>query len=89
MPFYQPDNFMANGYNNPAMTELIKAEYAARTTAGRARGAAGDPGAGAKEVPIIPVWQGKMIAVSRTNVKGITSTLDPRSTCGSGCISKS
>jgi len=30
----------------------------------------------AKEVPIIPYWQGKMIAVSRNNVKGIDSTLD-------------
>jgi peptide/nickel transport system substrate-binding protein len=30
----------------------------------------------AKEVPIIPYWQQKMIAVSKSNVKGIDSTLD-------------
>jgi hypothetical protein len=27
-------------------------------------------------VPIIPYWQGKMVAVSRSNVKGIERTLD-------------
>jgi len=27
-------------------------------------------------VPIIPVWQGNMIAAARKNVRGIPSTLD-------------
>ena len=27
-------------------------------------------------MPIIPVWQGNMIAAARPNVHGITSTLD-------------
>ena len=31
----------------------------------------------AQDVPIVPVWQGKMIAVSRNNVRGIPGTLDP------------
>ena len=31
----------------------------------------------AKDVSIIPVWQGKMIAVSSTKVNGIPATLDP------------
>ena len=31
---------------------------------------------GAKDLPTIPYWQGNMIAVSRSNVKGIDSTLD-------------
>ena len=30
----------------------------------------------AKDVPIIPVWQGNMIAAARKNVRGIPSTLD-------------
>ena len=31
----------------------------------------------AKDAPIIPYYQGAMIAVSKGNVKGIDSTLDP------------
>ena len=84
VPFYQPDNFMSNGYNNPKMTELIKAEHAARTTPARARVIKAAQVLAAKDVPIIPYWQGKMIAVSRTNVQGIDRRWTPRSSCGSG-----
>jgi peptide/nickel transport system substrate-binding protein len=30
----------------------------------------------AKDVSTIPYWQGKMIAVSRSNIQGVDSTLD-------------
>jgi peptide/nickel transport system substrate-binding protein len=76
VPFYQPDNFMANGYNNPKMTALIKKEYAAKTTAKRLAILKAAQVLAAKDVPIVPYWQGKMIAVSRTNVRGIDKTLD-------------
>jgi peptide/nickel transport system substrate-binding protein len=76
VPFYQPDNFMANGYNSKTMNRLIKAEYAARTTPARLAVIRAAQVQAAKEVPIIPYWQGKMIAVSRSNVQGIDSTLD-------------
>ena len=76
VPFYQPDNFMANGYNSKAMNALIKKEYGAKTTAGRLAAIRQAQVLAAKEVPIIPYWQQKMIAVSRSNVKGINSTLD-------------
>ena len=35
-----------------------------------------DPDTAANDVPIIPYWQGNMIAVGRSNVRGIPSTLD-------------
>jgi peptide/nickel transport system substrate-binding protein len=76
VPFYQKDNFMANGYNNPKMTALIKKEYAAKTTPARLAVLKQAQTLSAKDVPIIPYWQGKMVAVSRTNVRGIDSTLD-------------
>jgi peptide/nickel transport system substrate-binding protein len=76
VPFYQPDNFMANGYNSAKMNRLIKAEYAARTTPARLAVIRAAQVQAAKEVPIIPYWQGKMVAVSRSNVKGIERTLD-------------
>ena len=43
----------------------------------------------AKDVPIIPYWQGKMIAVSRSNVKGIDRTLDAAFNMRFWLISKS
>jgi peptide/nickel transport system substrate-binding protein len=76
VPFYQPDNFMANGYNSKAMNALIKREYAARTTPRRLAVIRQAQVLAAKEVPIIPYWQGKMVAVARSNVKGIDQTLD-------------
>jgi peptide/nickel transport system substrate-binding protein len=76
VPFYQPNNFMANDYNSPAMNRLIKKEYASRSTAVRLNALRQAQVLAAKEVPIIPYWQGKMIAVSRNNVTGIDRTLD-------------
>ena len=61
---------MANGYNSTTMNRLIKAEYAARTTPARLAVIRAAQVQAAKEVPIIPYWQGKMIAVSRSNVTG-------------------
>ena len=77
VPFYQPDNFMANGYNSPKMNGLIKAETGRRPSAAR-WACCGASGARRQGCPIIPYWQGKMIAVSRSNVNGIPGTLDPR-----------
>jgi len=76
VPFYQTDNFMANDYSNPTMTALIKKEYAAKTTAARLAVIKAAQVLSAKDVPIVPYWQGKMIAVSRNNVHGIPKTLD-------------
>jgi peptide/nickel transport system substrate-binding protein len=76
VPFYQPDNFMANDYNNPKMNALIKQEYGAKSTPARLGVIKQAQTLAAKDVPIIPYWQGKMIAVSRSNVTGIDGTLD-------------
>jgi peptide/nickel transport system substrate-binding protein len=43
----------------------------------------------AKEVPIVPYWQGKMVAVSRSNVTGIDRTLDAAFNMRFWLISKS
>jgi peptide/nickel transport system substrate-binding protein len=89
VPFYQPDNFMANDYNNPKMNKIIKLEYGAKTTAGRLAAIKAAQVLAAKDVPIIPYWQGKMIAVSRSNVKGIDKTLDAAFNMRFWVISKS
>lgn len=76
LSFYQPDNFTANGYENPRMFALLNQEKAAKTEAKRLAIIRQIQRIAAQDVPIIPYWQGNMIAAARTNVQGIPSTLD-------------
>ena len=76
VPFYQSGNFMNNNYSDPDMTKLIAKERGARTESDRISALKQMQTLAAKQVPTIPYWQGKMIAVSRSNVQGIDSTLD-------------
>lgn len=77
VPFYRSDTFTANGYNSPKMNALIKAELAAKSESVRNGILRQIQALAARDASIIPVWQGKMIAVSRSNVGGIPGTLDP------------
>jgi peptide/nickel transport system substrate-binding protein len=74
--FYQPKSFYNNGYANKTMNKLIAKERAAGTNKARYAALAGMQNLAAKTLPTIPYWQGNMIAVGRSNVKGIDSTLD-------------
>jgi len=76
LSFYQEGNFTANGYKSAKMTALLKAEQAARTESRRLAIIRQIQALAAADVPIIPYWQGNMIAVGRSNVRGIPSTLD-------------
>jgi ABC-type transport system substrate-binding protein len=58
------------------MNKLIAKERAAPTTKKRLKYLRGMQTLAAKTLPTIPYWQGDMIAVGRSNVKGIPSTLD-------------
>lgn len=76
VPFYRNDTFLANGYNSPRMEALIKASLAAKTESKRFAIYRQIQQLAAADVPIIPYWQANMIAVGRSNVRGIPSTLD-------------
>ena len=76
LSFYQKGNFSENGYSNPRMTRLLNQEQAARTFNQRLRIIRQIQVLAAADVPIIPYWQGNMIAPARTNVGGIPTTLD-------------
>jgi peptide/nickel transport system substrate-binding protein len=76
LSFYQKGNFTSNDYATPRMTALLNAEQAAKTTAQRVRIIRQIQQLAARDVPIIPVWQGNMIAAARKNVRGIPRTLD-------------
>ena len=75
-PFYKTGNFTNNDYNSAKANALIDKEHAARTPAARLGVLKQLQLLGAKDVPTIPYWQGKMIAVGRGNIQGINSTLD-------------
>ena len=78
VPFYgTKSDFLSNGYSNPKMDEFLAREQAAQTWAERLRFIQHAQLLAAQEVPIIPYWQGDMIAVSRDNVQGIPGTLGP------------
>lgn len=74
--FYQPNSFYNNGYANKTMNSLIAKERAARTTSSRMKYLRDMQTLAAQTLPTIPYWQGNMIAVGRSNVHGIPSTLD-------------
>jgi len=78
LPFYQSSsNFTENEYNSPRMNGILKKEQGAATTPKRLAAVAQAQALAAKDVSIIPYWQGKMIAVAKSGVKGIDTTLDP------------
>ena len=74
--FYQTGSFYNNGYSSKKMDGLIAKERAAKTDASRYSYLKQMQQLGAKDLPTIPYWQGNMIAVSKSNVQGINSTLD-------------
>lgn len=90
VPFYaSSSNFTSNGYKNATMDAILKKEQAARTESARMGFIRQAQTLAAKDVPIIPYWQGAMIAVSSTKVHGIPSTLDASFTMRFWLLSKS
>jgi peptide/nickel transport system substrate-binding protein len=78
LPFYgTKSNFTSNGYSSATMDAILKREQGARTTGARIAAIKAAQVLSAKDVPIIPYWQGAMLAVGRKGVSGIPSTLDP------------
>jgi len=76
-PFYAKGNFTSNGYNSAKMNALLKKEAGLSSIEARLSVIKQIETLAAKDVPIIPYWQGTMIAVARNNVQGIDGTLDP------------
>jgi peptide/nickel transport system substrate-binding protein len=76
-PFFPTGQFLQNGYDNPKMDALATKERGAKTQAARLAVVRQMQMLAAKDVPVIPYFQGSMIAVTRNNVKGIEKTLDP------------
>ena len=76
-PFYPKGQFLSNGYSSAAMDALAIKEQGTKSPAARMAIVKQMETLAAKDVPIIPYWQGSMIAVSKSGVQGIDKTLDP------------
>jgi peptide/nickel transport system substrate-binding protein len=78
LPFYDSkSNFTSNGYQSAKMDALLKKEQGTKSLKKRLAIVKQAEALAAKDVPIIPYWQGSMIAVARNYVKGVDKTLDP------------
>lgn len=76
-PFYgTTTSFLGDHFSNPAVDAAIAAERAGKTQAERNAQFEKIQTIGAQQAPLIPIWQGKQIAVQRTGVTGVKDTLD-------------
>ena len=68
-PFYgTKSNFTSNGYSSAKMDAILKNEAGAKTTAARMGSCSRRRSSQTKDAPIIPYWQGAMLAVARPNI---------------------
>jgi peptide/nickel transport system substrate-binding protein len=78
LPFFaSASNFTSNNYKSNKMDALLAKEQSTANLAARLKIVQQALTLSAKDAPIIPYYQGAMIAVSKSNVKGVDSTLDP------------
>lgn len=77
-PFYGSETTWLNHhYKNERVDKLIRKQRASDDPAARIEAFKEIQRLAAEDVPIIPVFQAKQIAVVRDHVKGISKTLDP------------
>lgn len=75
--FFGPSSTLKSHFNNPQVGTDIQAERGATDQAQRNKAIADSQNVTADQVPTIPLYQGKQIAVQRNNVSGVQETLDP------------
>lgn len=90
-PFYgtSPLSFLNDHFSNPQVDSAIAAERKSTDPSERDKSFQQVQLIGAQQAPIIPIWQGKEIAVQRKGVTGVASTLDPSYTFRYWLIGKS
>lgn len=76
-PFIRDGGFFANNYSNPEVNKLLDQELAETDTAKREEIIGQLQDIVAKDVPLIPSWNGKNVAVAVDGVTGVKETLDP------------
>ncbi|MGH3439882.1 MAG: ABC transporter substrate-binding protein [Sciscionella sp.] len=88
-PFFGKASFLKAHFSNPKVEQDIQAERAATDQSKRNAAFADIQKISAEQVPTIPIWQGKQIAVQRKGVTGVKQTLDASYTFRYWLIGKS
>lgn len=88
-PFFGPQSFLNAHFSDPQINAAIKTERGSTDQAARNAAFATAQQISADQVPTIPIWQGKQIAVQRSGVTGVKSTLDASYTFRYWLIGKS
>jgi peptide/nickel transport system substrate-binding protein len=76
-PFIRDGGFFANNYSSPEVNKLLDEELAETDTAKRDDLISQLQDIAAEDVPYIPSWFGKNVAVAGPGVSGVKETLDP------------
>jgi peptide/nickel transport system substrate-binding protein len=76
-PFVRDGGFMVNGYENPAVGKLLDRELASTKPTDRAAIFGEIQDIVARDVPVLPLWQGKQIVAVRPGVEGVEQSFDP------------
>ena len=76
-PFVRDGGFYANGYSNDEVNGLLDQELAETDTATRDDLIGQLQDIVAEDVPLIPSWNGKNVAVASKQMEGVAETLDP------------
>ena len=76
-PFLFSGGFMQNGYEDATVSRLLEREFASTKRTDRAAIFGRLQDILARDVPLLPLWERKRIAVVRAGVEGVQATLDP------------
>ncbi|MFE4819472.1 ABC transporter substrate-binding protein [Streptomyces sp. NPDC056704] len=74
-PFYSANSWVANGYDDPAVRELIKKEETETDAAKRTELLEEAQDKAAAQVPLLPLLQGSTAIVTRTDISGVPDAL--------------
>ncbi|MGD3107363.1 ABC transporter substrate-binding protein [Streptomyces sp. YGL11-2] len=76
-PFFGKDNVLDNHYNSPVIAGQLLPQTADQPNRGATKAAFRElQDIVARDLPVIPIWQGKQYAVARQGVSGLEWTLD-------------
>lgn len=75
-PFIVDGGFFQNGYSNPEVNELVVKQQGETDPAAREAILGQLQDIVANDVPLVPSWNGKNVAVARPEMKGVAETLD-------------
>jgi peptide/nickel transport system substrate-binding protein len=76
-PFVRDGGFFQNGYSSKVVNDALDTELATADEAKRTEAFGVVQDAEAKDVPLIPIWEGKQIAAIQDGVQGVEKTFDP------------